>query len=270
MHNKKMKLIISVILLIIVGFIDHVTKHTTLFLYVAAIAWVTNYIGGKYSYFFATAAVCTRIAMRFLPGSIEDIFDSLWVFLNQYGSYILIVFIILKKNEIMDEFEKTSLTDPLTSLSNRRGFKQKLDVAIAHTKRFKHQLSIAYLDVDRFKQVNDTYGHSKGDELLLCIAKHISRNLRADDHVARLGGDEFAIIFSHSDTSLTLIERIKNDLDHNCRDEYDVSFSIGVVHYDGSIPASGEDIIHYADELMYKVKKTSKNAILMDYFKEKS
>jgi len=122
-------------------------------------------------------------------------------------------------------------------------------------------MSVAYIDIDGFKQVNDKLGHHVGDELLVCIGKCIKDHLRADDMGSRLGGDEFAVIFRHSHDTM-LVTRLKEELDKCAVDNrFKISFSIGMVEYDGSFKASPEGILSAADELMYEVKHTTKNAI---------
>jgi len=89
--------------------------------------------------------------------------------------------------------------DPLTGLANKVLLLDRTEEVIKHAKREGEQLSIFFLDLDRFKEVNDTYGHNIGDELLLQIKKRLQKCIKSDDTLARLGGDEFAILHKNDD-----------------------------------------------------------------------
>jgi diguanylate cyclase (GGDEF)-like protein/PAS domain S-box-containing protein len=84
--------------------------------------------------------------------------------------------------------------DPLTGLINRAGFYERLELAVERSREKEWLLSVFYLDIDRFKQVNDTYGHAVGDALIRAFATRLGENVRASDAVARLGGDEFIVV----------------------------------------------------------------------------
>ncbi|MGH6643799.1 MAG: diguanylate cyclase, partial [Bradyrhizobium sp.] len=90
-------------------------------------------------------------------------------------------------------------TDALTGLSNRRHFLENLDVEWARSRRYGRALSVAMIDVDRFKRVNDKYGHEAGDKVLSALARHFDHELRTVDRTGRLGGEEFAAIFPETD-----------------------------------------------------------------------
>ena len=117
-----------------------------------------------------------------------------------------------------------------------------------------------FLDLNNFKQVNDLYGHSEGDNLLRKIAKAIKENVRESDFVIRYGGDEFIIVTDAGpDTILKLIERLHNSLKFTYRD-IDISVAIGSACYpiDGK---SLEELIKVADERMYKIKEIQKKLL---------
>jgi diguanylate cyclase (GGDEF)-like protein len=84
--------------------------------------------------------------------------------------------------------------DPLTGIANRRGFERELNRSIAYVRRYGNPAALIYLDLDRFKPINDTFGHECGDRLLKAIATNLARSVRASDTVARIGGDEFAAL----------------------------------------------------------------------------
>jgi diguanylate cyclase (GGDEF)-like protein len=92
------------------------------------------------------------------------------------------------------EFEASAERDPLTGVFNRRGFDRELTRAVAYLDRYPARAALVYLDLDRFKPVNDTYGHAAGDAVLVATTASLARHVRASDSVGRLGGDEFAIL----------------------------------------------------------------------------
>lgn len=97
------------------------------------------------------------------------------------------------------QLERIATTDYLTGIGNRALFEMALDEKLKTAKRNGHCITLICLDLNGFKNVNDTYGHSAGDEVLVEVARRISNLLRKDDTLARLGGDEFAILITHSD-----------------------------------------------------------------------
>src|SRR4051794_4708796 len=97
------------------------------------------------------------------------------------------------------QFEALAHEDPLTSLPNKRAFEDRLDAELSRAAREYYPVAVVVLDLDRFKQINDTWGHAVGDEALVKLSKHISAELRAGDIAGRMGGDEFTIALVRAD-----------------------------------------------------------------------
>lgn len=156
--------------------------------------------------------------------------------------------------------------DPLTGLSNRLLFNDRLEHAINHAERFHKCISIIFCDLDNFKPINDTYGHSVGDEILKYIGDALQEILRKDDTVCRFGGDEFVILvedlesFEYLDEILQRINQLANTpymIDGN---SIKIGMSIGASIY----PDDGQDaetLIKAADSAMYRAKNSGKNRI---------
>ena len=153
-----------------------------------------------------------------------------------------------------------SLTDELTSLNNRRGF---LTLATQYLKMINRQKSrtfLFYADVDRFKHINDTYGHKEGDKVLVDIANILKKSFRDSDIVARLGGDEFVALpvgfhEFEADIIQKRLDENLNELNSNNKTDYTISISVGIATYDTEKPCSVEELLNRADKLMYQNKK---------------
>jgi len=108
---------------------------------------------------------------------------------------------IAKLRQTEEITKQLAYHDSLTGLPNRRLFNDRLDVAIAYAERNRNKLAMLLLDLDQFKDVNDTLGHSVGDKLLKAVGERLINILRKSDTIARMGGDEFAVILPRlSDT----------------------------------------------------------------------
>lgn len=169
--------------------------------------------------------------------------------------------------DLTNRLSVLSSTDSLTHLYNRYQFQKTLQEKIAESNRNKEKMALLFLDIDKFKPVNDQFGHSIGDLLLIEIAKRLRKILRANDFIARIGGDEFAIIFSKIDSKemvSNIAKKIIESLSHEFIIEDNpihIGISIGIVIYPTKID-SYEDLIRYADTAMYKVKKSGRNNFL--------
>ena len=118
-------------------------------------------------------------------------------------------------NAFLHDFVKhQAITDPLTSLANRRAFNDRLDEEIRRSKRYEHPFTLVMLDINGFKAVNDTFGHPIGDKTLQEVATCLINSVRDTDFISRYGGDEFALILPETskDSAAMLIENIRRNL----------------------------------------------------------
>ncbi|MFI5495126.1 GGDEF domain-containing protein [Actinoplanes sp. NPDC051859] len=126
---------------------------------------------------------------------------------------VIILRLRARVGRLLTELQRQALADPLTGLSNRRAFELALRDEVAQAVAGKSPLSMLAIDLDRFKQVNDTWGHAAGDEVLRTVADAMRTAARQDDVVARLGGDEFAVIVrGDSAAAARVAERIRRTL----------------------------------------------------------
>lgn len=157
-----------------------------------------------------------------------------------------------------------SYTDPLTGLGNRRYFDKQFKAVYQQAKRTNEPFSVALIDADNFKLINDTYGHSAGDKVLVSLSMACQKNTRAYDVSARLGGDEFAVIFPCSNLSAasTAAERIRRAVEQD-NEHFCATVSIGVVAVDAE--EDSMDILEVADKTLYKAKQR-RNSVAVTTF----
>ncbi|MDQ7986722.1 sensor domain-containing diguanylate cyclase [Pseudomonas sp. G34] len=151
--------------------------------------------------------------------------------------------------------------DPLTKLTNRALFRDRLETALRGAHRHTSTLALLFLDINDFKAINDTHGHTAGDQVLCEIARRLKACVRETDTVARVGGDEFTVLLSDVDTPQAVAEKVAQilaALGEPLGAEFGAlrmpSCSIGVACY----PADGEDadaLLGHADGHMYRVKR---------------
>ncbi len=174
--------------------------------------------------------------------------------------------VLKKTKEIQsqnDELEYVANHDLLTELPNRLLFLDRLKQSIKHTKRNGGTLSVLFLDLDRFKEVNDRYGHEIGDKLLQNIAKRLHTKVREVDTISRFGGDEFTMTIEETDENQTMV--VVNKIMSLMKEvflineiEINTTFSIGISKF----PSDGETydvLLRNADTAMYKAKEKGKN-----------
>lgn len=152
------------------------------------------------------------------------------------------------------------LIDELTGLNNRRGFFTLAQQQMKLARRHKRGMVLLFIDLDHLKWINDTFGHLEGDRALIETAQILRATFRESDIIARIGGDEFVVLAL--ETSGANAEVLKSRLEqnlaaHNARRNrrYELSFSVGVAHYDPKHPCSIEELIAQADQHMYTRKK---------------
>ncbi|GMR19459.1 MAG: hypothetical protein BMS9Abin36_0054 [Gammaproteobacteria bacterium] len=167
-----------------------------------------------------------------------------------------------KKNE--ERLAHQAYHDALTNLPNRLLFHDRLNMALAYAQRNDTMLAVLFLDLDRFKNINDSLGHSVGDRLLQGVAERLTHSVRQEDTVARMGGDEFTILLPHTPHTSSVAEVAEKILDtlkrplHVCGHELFVTASIGISIYPGDT-RQAESLMKNADTAMYRAKERGGN-----------
>lgn len=169
--------------------------------------------------------------------------------------FLLIGYILGEKE---DQLLEVSNTDPLTGLFNRRYFERKLYQEARNASQGKKPFSLLLIDLDRFKNINDTLGHSAGDQALQTVAKAIQGTLRAGDVAARYGGDEFIILLpaTPAEGAAILAERLLGNLALLTKETGapPLSISIGFAAQKGECRANLGELFRMADQALYEVK----------------
>jgi len=176
---------------------------------------------------------------------------------------------INKSNEMMFLLERRASTDHLTNLSNRRQFEKSLELELERARDHKQKLSLLVIDIDRFKKVNDTFGHTSGDAVLKQLGQLLIEHARSADIVSRNGGEEFAILLldcGHHQ-AMAIAESIRQSVEKYLFALPDgntirLTISIGVAIFpDHCDDRDDNDFFEQADRALYEAKNTGRNRV---------
>lgn len=167
-----------------------------------------------------------------------------------------------KIEEQLAELERLAVTDSLTQTKNRRYFVDTVEEELKRLRRYRQTLSIIILDVDHFKNVNDTHGHSAGDKALKAISDCCTAQLREVDVFARIGGEEFAVIMPATDLeeATTTAGRLRSEIEElKILDKFSVTASFGVAQANDE--DSVDTLFGRADHALYRAKRRGRNRV---------
>jgi diguanylate cyclase (GGDEF)-like protein/PAS domain S-box-containing protein len=179
--------------------------------------------------------------------------------------YVAMFFDITAIKEHQKRLEHIAHYDALTDLPNRVLLADRLHQAMVQAKRRKRLLAVAYLDLDGFKEINDTYGHEAGDQLLIAVSANMKKALREGDTLARLGGDEFVAVMADLGDASTCGKTLSRLLGAAAqpmsfgRIRLEVSASVGVTFYPQAEAVDADQLLRQADQAMYQAKLSGKN-----------
>jgi diguanylate cyclase (GGDEF)-like protein len=168
---------------------------------------------------------------------------------------------IERLRQTVEHLDRMAHEDSLVSLPNRRGFMRQLDRLIDRVKRYGDSGALLFVDVDGLKMINDSFGHSAGDEALIKVSELLQAGTRASDCVARIGGDEFAILLEHADdeaarqTAARLADLVADGDLRREGEALPLSIAVGVAVISSADTA--EAVIARADAEMYEAKERS-------------
>jgi two-component system cell cycle response regulator len=164
-----------------------------------------------------------------------------------------------------------AITDQLTGLHNRRYMSRHLDTLLDNAKKNARPLAFVIMDIDFFKQVNDTYGHDIGDEVLKEFASRIAANVRGIDLACRYGGEEFVVAMPDTDMAFAcnIAERLRQSIETTpvkitrAPGQLNITISIGIARCEGE-QDTAEKLLHRADQALYRAKRTGRNKVVAD------
>jgi diguanylate cyclase (GGDEF)-like protein len=188
---------------------------------------------------------------------------NIWNTFIRLGTFLIFSILLSELRVLLQHQTELSRTDSLTGIFNRRAFYDAVSTELKKIDRYQRLFSVVFIDLDNFKTINDAFGHLTGDALLVRVAECIHQQLRGTDMVARLGGDEFGILMPETDVTAAekAIPRIQMTLiNEMAAAKWPITFSMGVLTCN-TAPASVQDTLHLADELMYTAKRSGKNCI---------
>jgi diguanylate cyclase (GGDEF)-like protein len=271
--NPIKAILIVVAITLLLFFTDYITGNEISFsiFYLIPITFAVIWNGKLWGVIFSVICAMAWIGAELLGrASYSSIFIPVWNTLVRFSYFIFHTLLISNLLESIRKLRFLSLHDHLTNSSNWRHFEEYSNSTIRKAIRERKNIALAYFDIDDFKTINDTLGHSVGDEVLREMSQSILKEIRPMDMLARLGGDEFAILIYGTDLSETkiVIDRIRKSVDETMRVHgWNVTLSIGVIVFSVLSSTIGP-LIKRADDLMYEVKNSGKNnAKIIEQFK---
>ncbi len=233
--------------------------------------------------FFETLTILILIILTFSLSVFFDIFEKIIDFAWKHEEYEIdeifsllgissiyfLIFLIRRVKDLHNSFNKLeslAVIDSLTGILNRRKILELIDKELLRVRRYSSVATLIILDYDKFKNINDTFGHTAGDYVLRNISEQISVSLRDSDSLGRLGGDEFVILLPNQDRAegLIIAERIRKKisskpLNYKGSDIF-MSLSLGVIQITGK-EENVPEIINNADSQLYKSKNEGRNKV---------
>lgn len=251
---------VGLLAILTIGVVDYVTGYQFGFsiFYLFPVFAATIYVRKQVGIVISLASALVWLLTDFIAErSLAQSGMGEWDILNRLAFFALIAFSLISLQRNLREEQRLAKIDTLTGVGNIRAFNEFLRGLR------RGPLTVAYLDCDNFKQVNDTRGHAQGDVLLKLIAQNLREKVRGQDLVARIGGDEFVLVLTEIDPLLIedALDRLNRELAATVAAAgFPVTFSVGAVTY--LEPAAVADhMIKEADDLMYVVKKSTKNRV---------
>jgi diguanylate cyclase (GGDEF)-like protein len=245
--------------LVLVGLLDATfdasVRLTPLYLLpVAVAAWAG---GAGLGAAVAVAAATTRLAVE-LAVAPERRVLAVWNLVADLVVYLGAAMLLAAMRKGWADAHRDAHTDALTGLHNLRAFRAEAETELTRARRYGHPLSVALVDLDAFKKINDTHGHSVGDDVLRAVARHLRHSVRSCDMVARVGGDEFAVLLPETgrDEAAAAVRHLGVGAGMG---RHSVGFSVGVASYD-EVPDSVDRLLADADRAMYREKRRNRGA----------
>lgn len=261
--------VIALLTVAALAVVDYVSGSEFAFslFYLAPILYATWFAGPLPGVFIAGVSAVTWGIIDIAAGAQYSVpAFAVWNAGVRLGFFLLGVWLLSKLRQAQADLVALAHTDTLTGVANTRSFYLEVEREIERSRRYGHPFVLAYIDLDRFKSVNDEFGHAAGDELLRRVAHAITQTVRESDRVARLGGDEFAILMpeTQESTASVALERVRSRLTGAMPPGGErgpcVDATIGAVVF-AACPESADAAVKLADELMYEGKRDGRATV---------
>jgi diguanylate cyclase (GGDEF)-like protein len=264
-------IIAAVGLVAAIGWLDSVTGFDTsvVILYLLPVAFLAWILGRWWGLAIAFASAAFSLAADLaVRGSVVGSWVPYWNAFVQFVVFSVVAFALAALRASLKREQRASRRDFLTGLANYRALAEAGEAELARARRFGRPVSVAYMDCDNFKQVNDTFGHAVGDELLREVGQALSETVREVDTVARMGGDEFVVLLSETsaEAALTAVERMQECVHEVMeRNDWPVTLSFGVATF--VEPPEGVDrMLSAADRLLYRAKQEGRDRAVFETY----
>lgn len=264
-------MLIALSLVFVIAAMDHATGYELSFsiFYLIPIALATWYAGLLSGALLSVVSAIVWLIADITSGHLYSRpFIPLWNAGVRFLFFIVTAWLLSAVSKRLDAERRMARLDGLTGILNRRAFAASAGTVFNLAERFRRSTAVAFIDLDNFKHVNDTRGHSEGDRVLKSVAATLQASLRKADLVGRLGGDEFAVLLPETTSAgaQRVFETLRQTLLKRVSEQgWPIGFSIGVAFFQEA-PASVEEAIKFADALMYRVKKGGKNRLVFDIY----
>jgi diguanylate cyclase (GGDEF)-like protein len=223
---------------------------TPLALVVVFVAWLSTPTAIWFTVLFGSVIWAAENVVMRSPGLLVG---TLVLSVVRIATLGLLGFTTFQLRRTLAHAAATAVHDDLTGLLNRRGFVEQAEREVARARREGTPLTIAVMDLDKFKSINDAYGHAAGDEALKRFAEHASARLRGTDVIGRTGGDEFALLLPLGANLAAGIIREVSEIPY-AEGLPELRASVGAVSY-ATAPASLDEALAAADKQMYAAKQ---------------
>lgn len=265
-RSKLFGIVVGFALIAAVGILDFLTGYEFAFslfylIPISLVTWLTGRRLGIVASLVSAAAWLISDVAAGNPYSHPAIYA--WNTFMGFGFFVIIALLLSSLRRALEHERELARTDYLTGAMNSRFFFDLLQTEINRSQRYKNPFTIAYIDMDNFKTVNDEFGHTTGDQVLRFVVDQVRKHLRKTDVVARLGGDEFALLLpeTNQESAQVVLSKLQSDILAGMQQSnWPVTLSIGVLTCIDA-PQATDDIVRTVDDLMYSVKRSSKNAI---------
>lgn len=264
--NARLLPALSFLLVAGIGYLDYLYGRgfnlTLLYLVPVAVAALLPL--SRLTVLIAALSAATTMGVTFYSGRMPlNLPVYTWNFIAQLTLGLFLAWLLDALRQALANEREAGRTDALTGVANSGKFYELAEIEMTRAGRYVRPLTMAYVDIDNFKNINDTLGHSTGDKLLRAVAQNMRMTLRKTDLITRIGGDEFALLLPETDqeAACTAIGKLHEGLKELVHDKkWPVTFSIGVVTCT-RIPPNLDNLIEIADSAMYTVKADKKNGV---------